>query len=51
VRDFFKVQPHEQIVIMADPSYYPEFLDAIRAELLEVHAIELDTILFDTVMR
>lgn len=48
VRDFFKVQPHEQIVIMANPSHCPEFLDAIRAELLEVHAIELDTILFDT---
>ena len=47
VREFFAVQPHEKIVLMADPSYYPELLDAIRAELLEAKAIELGTILFD----
>jgi hypothetical protein len=47
VREFFAVQPHETIVLMADPSYYPELLDAIRAELLEAKAIELGTILFD----
>ena len=34
VRDFFAVQPYERVVLMADPSYYPELLDAIRAELL-----------------
>src|SRR5439155_10027343 len=38
VREFFAVQPHEKIVLMADPSYYPELLDAIRAELLEAKA-------------
>ena len=47
VRDFFAVQPYEEVVIMADPSYYPELLDAIRAELLDAKAIELGTILFD----
>jgi leucyl aminopeptidase (aminopeptidase T) len=47
VRDFFVVQPYEKVVIMADPSYYPELLDAIRAELLEAKAIELGTMLFD----
>jgi len=47
VRDFFVVQPYEKVVLMADPSYYPELLDAIRAELLEAKAIELGTILFD----
>jgi leucyl aminopeptidase (aminopeptidase T) len=47
VRDFFAVQPYEKVVLMADPSYYPELLDAIRAELLEAKAIELGTILFD----
>jgi leucyl aminopeptidase (aminopeptidase T) len=54
VRDLFAVQPYEKVVLMADPSYYPEFLDAIRAELLEAKAIELGTILFDgpdTIMR
>ena len=47
VRDLFDVQPYEKVVLMADPSYYPEFIDAIRAELLEAKAIELGTILFD----
>jgi leucyl aminopeptidase (aminopeptidase T) len=47
VQDFFAVQPYEKVVLMADPSYYPELLDAIRAELLEAKAIELGTILFD----
>jgi leucyl aminopeptidase (aminopeptidase T) len=47
VRDFFVVQPYEKVVIMADPEYYPELLDAIRAELLEARAIELGTLLFD----
>ena len=47
VRDFFVVQPYEKVVIMADPEYYPELLDAIRAELLEAKAIELGTMLFD----
>jgi leucyl aminopeptidase (aminopeptidase T) len=47
VREFFAVQPHEKVVLMADPSYYPELLDAIRAELLEATAVELGTILFD----
>jgi leucyl aminopeptidase (aminopeptidase T) len=47
VRDFFDLQPHEKVVLMADPSYYPELLDALRAELLEARAIELGTILFD----
>jgi hypothetical protein len=47
VRDFFAVQPYEKVVLMADPSYYPELLDAIRAELLEAKAVELGTILFD----
>jgi leucyl aminopeptidase (aminopeptidase T) len=47
VRDFFEIQPHEKVVIMADPSYYPEFIDALRAELLEARAIEVGTILFD----
>ena len=47
VRDLFAVQPYEKVVLMADPSYYPELLDAIRAELLEAKAIELATILFD----
>lgn len=47
VRDFFAVQPYEKVLVMADPSYYPEFLDAIRAELLEAKAIELGTMLFD----
>jgi leucyl aminopeptidase (aminopeptidase T) len=47
VRDFFVVQPYEKVVIMADPEYYPELLDAIRAELLEAKAIELGTLLFD----
>jgi len=47
VRDFFDVQPYERVVIMADPTYYPELLDAIRAELLGARAIELGTILFD----
>ncbi|HSC26541.1 MAG TPA: hypothetical protein VLD67_04660, partial [Vicinamibacterales bacterium] len=41
VRDFFAVQPYERVVLMADPSYYPELLDAIRAELLEAKAVEL----------
>lgn len=47
VRDFFDVQPHEKVVVMADPSYYPELLDALRAELLEARAIEVGTVLFD----
>lgn len=47
VRDFFDVKPHEKVVLMADPSYFPELLDAIRAELLEARAVELGTILFD----
>lgn len=47
VRDFFVVQPYEKVVLMADPEYYPELLDAIRAELLEAKAIEIGTILFD----
>jgi hypothetical protein len=47
VRDFFAVEPYEKVVLMADPDYYPAFLDAIRAELLEAKAIELGTILFD----
>ena len=47
VRDLFEVQPYEKVVLMADPSYYPELLDAIRAELLEVKAIEIGAILFD----
>ena len=47
VRDFFVAQPYEKVVIMADPEYYPELLDAIRAELLEAKAIELGTLLFD----
>lgn len=47
VRDFFKVQPYEKVVMMADPTYYPELHDAIRAELLEAKAIELGTIPFD----
>ena len=47
VRDFFDVQPYERVVFMADPTYYAELLDAIRAEMLEARAIELGTILFD----
>lgn len=47
VQDMFAVQPYEKVVLMADPSYYPELLDAIRAELLEAKAIEIGTILFD----
>lgn len=47
VQDLFAVQPYEKVVLMADPGYYPEFLDAIRAELLEARAIELGTMLFD----
>ena len=47
VRDFFAVQPYEKVVLMADPSYYPELIDAIRAELLEAKAVEIGTILFD----
>jgi leucyl aminopeptidase (aminopeptidase T) len=47
VRDLFAVQPYETVVLMADPSYYPELLDAIRAELLEARAIEIGTMLFD----
>ena len=47
VRDFFVIQPYERVVLMADPSYYPELLDAIRAELLEAKAVEQGTILFD----
>jgi leucyl aminopeptidase (aminopeptidase T) len=47
VRDFFVVQPYEKVVLMADPEYYPELLDAIRAELLEAKAIEIGTMLFD----
>jgi len=47
VRDFFDVQPYEKVVIMADPSYYAELIDAIRAEMLEARAVELGTILFD----
>jgi leucyl aminopeptidase (aminopeptidase T) len=47
VRDFFKVQPYEKVVMMTDPSYYPELTDAIRAELLEAKAIELGTLPFD----
>ena len=47
VRDLFDTQPHERYVLMADPSYFPEFIDALRAEFLEVRAVELGTILFD----
>jgi leucyl aminopeptidase (aminopeptidase T) len=47
VHDFFDTQPYEKVVIMADPSYYPDLLDAVRAELLGARAIELGTILFD----
>jgi hypothetical protein len=47
VRDFFGIRPYEKVVLMADPSYYPELLDAIRAELLEAKAVELGTMLFD----
>jgi leucyl aminopeptidase (aminopeptidase T) len=47
VRDFFVVQPYEKVVLMADPEYYPELLDAIRAELLQARAVELGTQLFD----
>jgi leucyl aminopeptidase (aminopeptidase T) len=47
VRDFFDVQPHEKVVMMGDPYYYPEFLDALRVELMDARAIEVGTILFD----
>lgn len=47
VQDLFEVEPHETYVLMADPHYYPELIDAIRAELLEARAVELATILFD----
>lgn len=47
VRDFFAVQPYEKVVLMTDPEYYPELLDAIRAELLEAKAVEIGTMLFD----
>lgn len=47
VRELFDTQPHERYVLMADPSYYPGFLDALRAEFMEVRAVELGTILFD----
>jgi len=47
VRDLFDVQPYEKVVLMADPSYFPELVDSLRAELLEAKAIELGTILFD----
>ena len=49
VRDMFDTQPHERYVLMMDPSYYPELVDALRAEFMEVHAVELGTILFDGV--
>ena len=47
VNDLLATQPHERYVFMADPSYFPEFIDALRAEFLEVRAVELGTILFD----
>jgi leucyl aminopeptidase (aminopeptidase T) len=47
VRDFFAVQPYEKVVLMTDPTYYPELTDAIRAELLDARAIEIGSILFD----
>jgi leucyl aminopeptidase (aminopeptidase T) len=47
VRDFFAVQPYERVVLMTDPTYYPELTDAIRAELVEAKAIEIGSILFD----
>lgn len=49
VRDMFDTQLHERYVLMMDPSYYPELVDALRAEFMEVHAVELGTILFDGV--
>ncbi len=47
VRELFDTQPHERYVLIADPSYYPEFIDALRAEFLKTRAVELGTILFD----
>lgn len=47
VREMFDTQPHERYVLMTDPSYYPDFTDALRAEFLEAKAVELGTILFD----
>lgn len=47
VRDLFDVQPYEKVVLMGDPGYFPELIDALRAELLEARAIELGAILFD----
>ena len=47
VRDLFSAQPYEKVVLMGDPSYFPELIDAVRAELLQAKAIELGTILFD----
>ncbi len=47
VNDMLDTQPHERYVLMADPSYFPEFIDALRAEFLKVRAVELGTILFD----
>ncbi len=47
VRDFFDVQPYEKVVVMGDSYYYPQFIDALRAELMEARAIEVGALFFD----
>jgi len=47
VRELFDTQPHERYVLVADPSYYPGFVDALRAEFVEARAIEVGIIMFD----
>jgi leucyl aminopeptidase (aminopeptidase T) len=47
VRQLLDTQPYERYVLIADPSYHPDFIDALRAEFLEARAIDAGTILFD----
>ncbi|MFQ5744206.1 MAG: hypothetical protein ACE5HV_11540 [Acidobacteriota bacterium] len=47
VRELFDTQPHEAYLLMGDPYYWPELIDALRAEFMEARAVELGTILFD----
>ena len=47
VHETLAVKPYEKVVLMSDPTYYPELTDAIRAELLDTRAIEIGSILFD----
>jgi leucyl aminopeptidase (aminopeptidase T) len=45
IKDILKLKPGERVVYLADPYLYPEFLDEIRAAVLEVGGIEQATIL------